>query len=97
MITTAVLAAQVTGDEGIPRTVCLVMLAVITFNVFNVVADGAHEATEETGAEFVTKFLQQRLDDLHGDLSYVVTDKQTVRPRYLYAHNALYIAQQCRG
>ncbi len=75
MITTAMLATQITGDECIPRTVCLVMFAIITFNVLNVLADGAHEPTEKTGAEFVTKLLQQCLDDLHGDLSYVVTDK----------------------
>jgi len=96
MITAAMIASQVTGDECIPRIVCLVMLAAITFNVFNVVTECAHETTDKTGTQFVTKLLQQCLDDLHGDLSYVVTDAQTILTRDLHLLYALHIAQQCR-
>jgi len=96
MIATAMIASQVTGDECIPRIVCLVMLAAITFNVFNVVTECAHETADETGAQFVTKLQQQCLDNLHGDLSYVVTDAQTILTRDLHLLYALHIAQQCR-
>ena len=57
MIATAVIAPQVTGDEGIPRAICQVMLGVLTFDVLDVIAYGAHQPAEETGAKFVTKLL----------------------------------------
>jgi len=96
MIATAMVTSQVTGDEGIPRAVRLIMFAVGAFNVFNVVTEATHETTEETGAQFVTKLLQQCLDDLQGDLSYVVTDAQTVWTRDLHLLYSLHVTQQCR-
>ena len=56
VVATAMRASQVTGDEGITGAVCLIMLAVCTFNIFDVVTQAAHQAADETGTQFVAKF-----------------------------------------
>jgi len=97
MITAAMITTQVPGDEGIARTVRHVMSAVAAFDILDVIANAAHEPAEETGAEFVTKLLQYCLDDLQGDLSYVVADKQTIGSGDLYTQYTFDVAQQGRG
>jgi len=56
VVATAMRASQVAGDECITGAVCLVMLAVCTFNIFDVVTQAAHQAADETGTQCVAKF-----------------------------------------
>jgi len=98
LVAAAVRTPQVTGDKGIPGAFRLVRAAVAAFDIFNVVAQAAHDAAEEAGMQTVAEFGQQRLDDLHGDLADIVADDQAVRAGHAYPQDAPDITQQhdCR-
>ena len=97
LVAAAVRTSQVTGDEGVSRTFRLVRAAAAAFDIFNVVAQAAHDAAEESGMQAVAEFGQQGLDDLHGDLANIVADDQTVRAAHADPQYAPDITQQPDG
>jgi hypothetical protein len=56
LVATAMRTSQVTGNKCISSAVSLIMLAAGAFNVFDVVAQAAHQAAEETGTQRIAEF-----------------------------------------
>ena len=97
MVAATVRAVQVARDERITRAFRLVMDAVGAFDVFDVIAETAHEAAVKTGVQPVAQFSEQSLDDLHRDLANVVADLDAVRSQDLDMNDTLDVMQQLRG
>jgi hypothetical protein len=97
MVPTAVLAVEVTGDERIACAFCLVMTAVGTLDVFDVIAETTHETAINAGLQVVAELAEQGLDNLHGDLAYVVADLDAIRAKDLYANHTLDVVKQLRS